>query len=130
MNPKFARYVFLIAGIYGVVVLAPQYLVESGVGLDLPEPITRPEHFYGFVGLALAWQFAFFLIARDVKRYRPLMLIAVLEKLAFGIPVVALFVKGRVSVGVLSFGVIDLALGVLFLIAFKATGVAEHDPIA
>lgn len=69
----FAKRVFMIAGIYGIIVLLPQYLLEAGIGLPLPGPITRPEHFYGFIGVALVWQFAFLLIARDVRRYRPLM---------------------------------------------------------
>lgn len=111
---------FLLAGIYGILVLTPQYLAESGAGLALPEPIRNPEHFYGFVGLALVWQLVFLLIARDVERYRPLMLLAVLEKLAFGVPVLILYARGRVNAIVLSFGLIDLVLGVLFLAAFFA----------
>lgn len=120
-NPKFASRVFLLAGIYGILVLAPQYLAESGAGMALPEPIRNPEHFYGFVGLALVWQIVFILISRDVERYRPLMLIAVLEKLAFGVPVLILYARARVNAIVLSFGLIDLVLGVLFLAAFFAS---------
>jgi hypothetical protein len=121
LGPRFARRVFLTAGIYGIVVLLPQYLVESGLGLELPAPITRPEHFYGFIGVALSWQVVFLLIARDVQRYRPLMLAGALEKLSFGLPAVALYVAGRISAGVLGAGLIDLALGALFVIAFGAT---------
>lgn len=120
-NPKFASRVFLLAGIYGILVLAPQYLAESGVGMQPPEPIRNPEHFYGFVGLALVWQLVFLLIARDVQRYRPLMLVAVLEKAAFAIPVMILYARGRVNAVVLSFGLIDLVLGVLFIAAFFAS---------
>jgi hypothetical protein len=110
-NERFASRVFLLAGIYGILVLAPQYLAESGIGMAPPEPIRTPEHFYGFIGLALVWQFVFLLISRDVARYRPLMLIAVLEKAAFGIPVLLLWMRGRVAASVLSFGLIDLVLG-------------------
>ena len=49
------------------------------------------------------------------------MIPAILEKLAYGIPVLLLYTAGRVGVDVLVFGTIDLALGVLFLIAFRAT---------
>jgi hypothetical protein len=111
------RRVFLVAGIYGIVVLLPQYFIEMG----LPEPMARPEHFYGFIGVALAWQFAFLLIATDVQRYRPLMLVGVLEKLSFGLAVLVLYALGRVSAGVLGAGVIDLALGALFVLAFRHT---------
>ncbi len=122
-NPTaFARRVFFWAGVYGLVVLAPQYLIELGVGPPLPGPIARPEHFYGFIGVALAWQIVFLCIARDVQRYRLLMLPAILEKLVFGIPVLLLFGAGRVGVDVLVFGCIDLVLCLLFALAFRATG--------
>ena len=114
---KFAQRVFLVAGIYGIVALLPQYFIELG----LPALIERPEHFYGFIGVALAWQFVFLLIARDVERYRPLMLIGVVEKLSFGVAVAILYAWNRVSPGVLGAGVIDLALGALFVLAFHAT---------
>lgn len=117
-NPKFASRLFLFAGMYGILVLAPQYLAETGAGLALPEPIRNPEHFYGFVGLALVWQLVFILISRDVDRFRPLMLLAVLEKLAFGVPVLVLYARDRVNAIVLGFGLVDLVLGVLFLAAF------------
>lgn len=120
-GPRFAPRVFLVAGVYGIVVLLPQYLVESGMAFDLPAAITRPEHFYGFIGVALSWQFVFLLIARDVQRYRPLMLVGVLEKLSFGLAVVILYAADRVSAGVLGAGAIDLALGALFVLAFRAS---------
>ncbi len=121
---KFAKRVFLGAGVYGIIVLLPQYLLEAGVGLPLPAPIARPEHFYGFIGVALVWQFAFLLVASDVRRYRPLMLIGVLEKLVFGVPVILLYLRGRVGTDVLVFGLLDLVLAVLFVLAFRASGVA------
>ena len=116
-GPTFARRVFLVAGIYGIVVLAPQYFVELG----LPALIERPEHFYGFIGVALAWQFVFLIVASDVVRYRPLMLASVLEKLSFGAAVAVLYSTDRVSIGVLLAGTLDLILGALFVAAFTAT---------
>jgi hypothetical protein len=117
----FARRVFLGAGIYGMLVLFPQYFLEARISHDYPPAITHPDLFYGFIGLALVWQLAFLLIARDVLRYRALMPIAVLEKLVFGVPAVVLFVQGRIPAPVLGFGLIDLTLAVLFLAAFRAT---------
>jgi len=38
---KFTQVVFLVAGIYGLVVLLPQYFPEEKIGHDLP-PITQP----------------------------------------------------------------------------------------
>src|SRR5262245_17918 len=101
---RFARWVFRIAGIYGLAVLAPQYCLEAQVGRDYPPPVTHPEFFYGFLGVAVAWQVAFLLIARDPARYRPLMIPAVLEKVTFGIAVLVLFAQQRVAGVLLVFG--------------------------
>ena len=98
IGPTFARRVFLVAGLYGIVALAPQYFVELG----LPHLMERPEHFYGFIGVALAWQVIFLIAASDVMRYRPLMLAGVLEKLSFGAAVAILYSVERVSIGVLT----------------------------
>ena len=95
--------------------------------LGLPTPIDRPEHFYGFIGVALAWQFVFLIVASDAMRYRPLMLAGVLEKLSFGAAVAILYSVGRVSMGVLLAGTVDLVLGVLFVAAFIATRPSVAD---
>lgn len=120
-SPVFARRVFLWASIYGLLVLLPQYLLETGLLPDAGPPLTRPEHFYGFIGVAVAWQLAFLVIASDVVRFRPLMLAAIVEKAAFGVPVLVLFAQGRVPGAVLGFGVLDLLLGALFFAAWLAT---------
>lgn len=117
----FAKRVFLLAGIYGILVLAPLYFLESRLNEDFPPPITHPEHFYGFVGVALTWQLVFLVISRDPVRYRALMLPAILEKLSFGIAVWALFLAGRVSTPTLGGGTIDLLLAGLFGIALART---------
>ena len=118
----FARWVFRIAGCYGLVVLLPQYFLEGRLGRDYPPAITHPEHFYGFLGVAVSWQVAFLLIAQDPIRYRLLMMPAVLEKATFGIAVLVLFAQQRVSTMLLAFGVIDLTLGLLFTAAYWRTG--------
>jgi hypothetical protein len=111
---KFAQRVFLVAGIYGVLTLLPQYFLEGRIAMENP-PMMHPEYFYGFIGVALAWQCAFLLVARDVQRYRPFMLAAVLEKLSFGLAVPVLYAQGRVAALVAGVGVIDLLLAVLFV---------------
>ncbi|GMU66290.1 MAG: hypothetical protein AMXMBFR36_25640 [Acidobacteriota bacterium] len=118
---NFARRVFRIAAIYGILALAPQYFLEDKVGRDFPPPITHPEHFYGFVGVALAWQFLFLLIAKDPVRFRPAMPVAVVEKLAFGGAAVVLYALGRIPTAVLGVGLIDLVLAALFVAAWRAT---------
>ena len=122
---NFARHVFRIAGVYGVLVLAPQYFMENKVGRDFPPPVTHPEHFYGFVGVALAWQVLFFVIAHDPVRYRLAMLPAILEKLGFGGAAVVLYAQGRLAAPVLGAGLVDLVLAALFAVAFRRTPAAR-----
>lgn len=118
---KFAQRVFFWSAIYGFLALLPQYFMEAKIGRDFPPAITHPEQFYGFLGVALAWQFAFLLIARDVVRYRTFMLPAVLEKLAFSVPVLVLYAQGRVAPMIVGVALVDLVLAALFMAAYRAT---------
>jgi hypothetical protein len=118
---RFARRVYTIAGIYGLVVMFPQYFLEDRIGRNTPPPITHPEYFYGFIGIVLLWQIAFLVIARDPARFRPLMPVTVLEKLAFAVPVALLYAQGRVAPATLLFGGIDLVLGALFFVSYRRT---------
>ena len=117
----FARRVFQVAAIYGLAVLLPQYFLEGRTGRDFPPPITHPEYYYGFVGIAVAWQLAFLVIARDPVRYRALMPVAVVEKAVFGIPAIVLYTMGRLSAQMLGAGLIDLTLGAFFIAAYQRT---------
>lgn len=118
---QFAKRLFFIAALYGVVGLVPQYFMEAKNGIDYPPAITHPEYYYGFIGVALAWQVLFFLIARDPVRYRLAMLPGALEKIGFGAAGVALYLQGRVAGQMLTFGCVDLVFAVLFLVAFRKT---------
>src|ERR1700754_1441937 len=118
---NFARRLFLIAGIYGLIVLTPQYFLEAKTGTDYPPAITHPEYYYGFVSVAVAWQFLFLVISRNPVRYRLAMLPSILETLPFGIALVWLYLQHRVSSVMLGFGCIDLLLGLLFIIAYMMT---------
>jgi hypothetical protein len=118
---QFARRVFWIAGIYGLAVLLPQYFLEERLGRDFPPPVNHPEHFYGFIGVAAAWQVAFLIISRDPVRYRLMMLPGILEKLSFGMAAIVLFAQGRLERTVLAFGALDLLWAVLFSWAYVKT---------
>jgi len=115
---KFAKWTYLIAGIYGLLILIPQYFLETKNGIDYPPPINHPEYYYGFIGIAIAWQIAFLIISRDPKRYHLLMITSIIEKFTYGIATVVLFLQSRVADAVLAVGTIDLILGTLFIIAF------------
>ena len=118
---KIARWIFAAAGVYGIAVTAPLYFAESLIAANDPPALTHVEYFYGFTGITLAWQFAFLVISRDPVRYRPIMLVAVLEKLGWGIPALVLYMQQRVKGSAVAFGSIDLILGALFVLAFLRT---------
>lgn len=120
-DARFARWVFRLAGVYGVLALAPMFFLENRIGSEQPPAITHPEFFYGFVGVGLAWQFAFLVIGTDPIRYRALMLPSFLEKASFFAAAVGLFAYGRIPQSVLAMAVIDITLGVLFLWAYFRT---------
>lgn len=117
----FARRVFLIAGSYGLLVLLPAYFLEERTGRDFPPPITHPEYYYGFIGVAVAWQVLFLMLSRDPARYRPLMIPAILEKVSFGIAVLVLFWQQRVSSFTVGAAVIDFGFAILFVLAYLRT---------
>lgn len=118
---KFAKTVFYIAAVYGFIVLVPQYFLEEKNGRDFPPAITHPEYYYGFIGIALACQVLFLIIARNPVRYRAAMIAAVIEKFSFGIPAVVLFLQNRLAVSMFGAAIIDIILGTLFIIAFFKT---------
>ena len=118
---KFAKITFLAAGIWGVLALTPLYFIFDLVGRNDPPPITHPGFYYGFAGVALAWQIAFFIIAKDPVRFRPIMIPSMLEKIGFGGAAVVLYMQSRLSGSDLVLGCIDLFLASLFLVSFLKT---------
>ncbi len=117
-----ARRLFFVAGTFGLAVLLPPFFMEARVGREYPPAITHPEYFYGFLGVAAAWQIAFLVIAADPERFRPLMIPAALEKFGFTAVVATLYWQGRVSGVVAGFAAIDFIFGLLFVAAFRRLG--------
>jgi hypothetical protein len=104
--------------------------MESQLGRDYPPPITHPEHFYGFVGVAVAWQIAFLILAGDPVRYRLMIIPSILEKVSFGVAVVILYVQQRLATLVLGFGLVDLVWAALFVAAYVKVSSAVHKRAA
>jgi hypothetical protein len=115
---KFAKVVFWLAGIWGLLVITPLYFLFDVIGQKDPPPITHPGFFYGFVGCALAWQVAFCVIATDPLRYRPLLPACMLEKATYSIAIVVLVLQQRTRPTDLVFAATDFLLGVLFVLAY------------
>jgi hypothetical protein len=117
----FARSVFTVAGIWGLLVLAPLGFAFDLIGRMYPPPVTHPDFYFGFVAIGLAWQTAFLVIGRDPVRFRPLMIPAICEKAFYVISLAALYGHGRIELGQLAVGVPDVMLGCLFVIALLQT---------
>src|SRR5215472_11226304 len=94
---RFAKWVFLLAGVSGILMVVPPYFLERRTGEDYPPSITHPEYYYGFFGVTLAWQVMFLVIASDPVRYRRAMLPAMLEKASFALAIPLLYTLGRVA---------------------------------
>ena len=125
---KFARITFLIAGIYGLLVLipgyfleVPEYSFERTWGGVFPPPLTHPEFYYGFLGCAVAWQVVFLIIAKNPSRYRLIMLAALIEKFSFAIAAIVLHFQNRIAGGPFAGAMVDLLLGALFIAAYLKT---------
>jgi hypothetical protein len=118
---RFAKIVFWIAAIWGILVITPLYFLFDTIGRQDPPPVTHPGFYYGFAGCALAWQFAFMVIARDPVRFRAMMIPSVFEKFSFAFAQTVLYLQHRLHPSDLFLGGIDGLFGVLFMAAFFRT---------
>ena len=116
---RFAKWTFTLAGIYGLLVLTPLYFLE-GMAAGAA-PLTHPEFYYGFIGVALAFQVLFLFIGRDPARLRLAIIPSILEKLSFGAAVWLLVLAGRTGIEAVLFPTIDLALAAMFTAAWFTT---------
>jgi hypothetical protein len=122
MTARFARVVFTIAGIWGVLIMTPLYFAFDAIGRAYPPPITHPDVYYGFVGVTLAWQVVFLVIASNPIRYRTFMLTAMLEKFLYVSTIVALYPQGQLQpLQAAAIVAPDGLLAVLFVVAFFKT---------
>jgi hypothetical protein len=130
-SARFAKVVFTVAGIWGVLIMTPLYFTFDAIGRAFPPPITHPDLYYGFIDVTLAWQVAFLVIAANPIRYRTMMLVGVLEKFLYVTTVVTLAVHGQLPSGQAAIiAVPDGTLGLLFAVAFFRTAVSIDSPLA
>jgi hypothetical protein len=118
---RFAKWVFLLAGITGILMVIPPYFLEGQFGRDNPPPVNHPEFYYGFFGVTLSWQILFLVIGSSPIRYRMAMIPAMVEKAGFAIAIPILFALERVSAIWMGFASIDAMWLVLFFIAYLRT---------
>jgi hypothetical protein len=113
---KLAKWVFRIAGVYGIVMLVPAYFMEA----QFTDSV-HPEFYYGFLGVGLAFQVLFLMLASDPGRYRPMMLPSILEKVSYGAATFWLYFGHRADSTVLMGGCVDWLFVGLFTWAYLAT---------
>ena len=118
---RLAKWVFLLAGISGILMVIPPYFLEAKTSEDYPPPINHPEYYYGFFGVTLAWQFIFLVIGSDPVRYRRVMLPSMLEKASFAGAIPVLYALGRVPAMLLGFASMDATWLLLFIVAYLRT---------
>src|SRR5215468_12423211 len=94
---RFSKIVFWVAGVWGLFVITPLFFIFNLIGKQDPPPITHPGFYYGFATTALAWQIAFFVIASNPVRLRPLMIPSFFEKVSYLTVVVVLYLQGRMQ---------------------------------
>ena len=110
---KFPARMFQFAAYFGVLELVPLYFA--------PWPAHAPEMYLGFVGVALVFQAVFWVIGSNPPHYRALMPLAVAEKVAFGVPALALVARGLTAPTITLPATLDLLLGVGFFWAWRIT---------
>ena len=110
-----ARWIFLTAGILGLLSTSPLIWAEKAMA------VTQPEFYYGFVCLNICWQGVYLCLSSDPIRYRPMMIPAFLAKGSGTVALTWLYLVGRVSSQWIAIGAIDGIFAILFLVAFFAT---------
>ena len=122
MTVRFARIVFIAAGVWGVVVLSTLYVLLDVTARGYASPTEYPQFFYGFLLVTMAWQIGFLIIGSDPVRFRLLMIPSIIEKFGYVLTLAVLYLRARVSSADAMAAVPDLLLGILFVAAFARTG--------
>ena len=117
----FARWVFTIGGLFGLIMIAPLFFLEDQMARMGGGPISHPENYYGFVGVTFAWQLVYLVIGRNPAPYRPIMLLGALGKVIFGVAVWTLALQGRTPMTVAYVSSPDLVWAALFVVAWFRT---------
>jgi hypothetical protein len=123
----FAKWVFTIGGIWGVLIIGPLFFAEGLMVDATGKAFNHPDTFYGFVGSTFAWQLGYLVIGRNPAPYRPFMLLGALGKFIYFGATWTLFAQGRIPITVPMLASPDLLLAILFVVAWFRT---KPAPIA
>jgi hypothetical protein len=112
---KFAKWVFLLAGVLGLLSTVPLLFAENTMR------VRQAEFYYGFVCLNICWQVLYLLLSSDPIRYRPMMIPALLAKGSGTVALTWLYLLARVSAQWIVAGAVDGVFTVLFAAAYWST---------
>ena len=112
---KLVKWIFLIAGIFGLISTIPLAFAEKTISVQ------QPEFYYGFVFLNICLQIIYIIISKSPVRFRPIMIPAVLAKASGTIALTWLYLIGRVSSQWLAIGAVDGVFAILFIISYFST---------
>lgn len=118
---RFTKIVFRIAGIWGSLILCPLYFMSDAIGRKDPPAVTHLEYYFGFLSVTLAWQLAFFIIANDPVRFRPMIIASIAEKVFYFASIIVLCSFGLVSKATGVATLPDFILAALFTVAYGKT---------
>jgi len=122
---RLARFVFIGAGIWGIAVLTPLYWLVDISGRHYAAPNDYPQFFYGFIGVAIAWQIAFLMIGTNPARFRTFMIPAMIEKFGYVSTLLFLYSQSRISALDMQPAIPDGLLGLLFVVACLRTRTSD-----
>lgn len=112
---RLAKWIFLIAGVSGLISTIPLLFAENTMG------VRQAEFYYGFVCLNICWQVLYLFLSSDPIRYRPMMIPAFLAKGSGTVVLTWLYLLTRVSAQWVMIGAVDGIFAVLFAIAYWST---------
>jgi len=118
---KFAKRVFMGAGIWGLVVVPPLFFLLDVVNRQTPPAVTHLEFYYGFTAVTTVWQIAFLVVGSDPVRFRPMMLVCVCEKFFYISLLLSFILTHRAPTRMVPAVVLDGSLGCLFIYAWRVT---------
>jgi hypothetical protein len=119
---KLAKWTFRIAGIFGLIVMAPLLFAEKFVEQIMPPTVNHPEFFYGFIILNICWQILYLFLAKDPIRLRPMMIPSFIAKASGPVALTWLYLQGRISNQWIPTIIMDGVFAILFLVSLWVTG--------
>ena len=112
---KLTKWIFLIAGIFGLLITVPLVFAEKIMAVQ------QPEFYYGFVFLDICLQIVYIIISISPIRFRPIMIPAFLAKASGTVTLSWLYLTDRVPMPWVAIGAIDGVFAVLFIIGYFST---------